>query len=255
MISTNTFAGLAAAAVLASGGVAGAYGWVDAFEATRLVPVTIDTESLTALPDLEQYGEVDVSGGGVGDVADAAAAEQATGLAVPTVDELPSAISGEPDLQVADQVTANLRFTTEQARQAGLGGVSLRVVAGPGVAAVWRGASGLPALIVASVAVPTVSTSGAEFDDVRQRLLSLPGVSPEVAELLRSYERGTLPLPIPEGARLDSADVEIGGHPATMITSGDGSMSAVIWVDAGVATLVAGTLSADEVTTVAEGLR
>ena len=43
--------------------------------------------------------------------------------------------------------------------------------------------------------------------------------------------------------------------PATVLTSRDGRMAGVVWVRDGVVTAVAGSLSADEVLTVARGLR
>ncbi len=53
----------------------------------------------------------------------------------------------------------------------------------------------------------------------------------------------------------DTSSTDVNGAPATLITTRDGSMAGVIWVDRGVVTGVAGSLSADEVLAVARGLR
>src|SRR5918996_1125732 len=50
--------------------------------------------------------------------ASVAAAEEATGLAVPQVSELPRGVTGEPTYQVGDQVSAVFTFSTEMAAQA-----------------------------------------------------------------------------------------------------------------------------------------
>jgi hypothetical protein len=42
--------------------------------------------------------------------------------------------------------------------------------------------------------------------------------------------------------------------PATVLTSRDGLLAGVVWVDDGIVTAVAGSLSADEVLSVARGL-
>jgi hypothetical protein len=125
------------------------------------------------------------------------------------------------------------------------------------VAEVWSQDGGeMPTLIVARAVAPTASASGVSFDTMRNYLLSLPGLSPEVAAQLRSFQpdASTLPLPIPAG-QVNSATADVDGHDATVLTSRDGSMAAVVWVDHGVVTGVAGSLSSDEVLAVARGLR
>jgi hypothetical protein len=52
---------------------------------------------------------------------------------------------------------------------------------------------------------------------------------------------------------IESADV--GGHPATVVTTRDGVTAGVVWVQDGIVNAVGGTLGADEVLTVARGLR
>jgi hypothetical protein len=145
---------------------------------------------------------------------------------------------------------------TLPAPPAGLDGSRFRLVAGPGAAAVWSSAHGMPALVVARAVAPTAYSSGVPFTTVRDYLLSLPGVPADLAAQLRSFsgDGTTLPLPVPADVAT-STQTEVNGHAATLLTSRDGALAGVVWVDRGVVTAVAGSLSTDEVLAVASGLR
>ena len=109
---------------------------------------------------------------------------------------------------------------------------------------------------MARAAAPTAFSSGTPFATARDYLLDLPGMPDEVATQLRGYSADgtTLPLPVPAD-EATASDTEVGGVPATLLESRDGAFTAVVWVDEGVVTAVAGSLSADEVLSVARGLR
>ncbi|PRY50138.1 hypothetical protein LY71_104175 [Geodermatophilus tzadiensis] len=262
-------AGLGVFVVLAGGGVAAAGDWLQVFRTEQVAPVTVTQADLVALPDLTAYGEVEVlEEPDVREVPDAAAAEAATGLAVPQVAELPRGVTGEPTYQAGGRVSAVFTFSAERAAQAaaeageqlpppppGLDGGQFRLTAGPGVAAVWASANGAPALVVARAGAPTGESSGIPFATARDYLLSLPGIPEDLAAQLRGFEgtATTLPLPVPAGlATSEPADVD--GAPATVLTSRDGLVAGVVWVEDGVVTAVAGSLGADEVLAVARGL-
>jgi hypothetical protein len=51
-----------------------------------------------------------------------------------------------------------------------------------------------------------------------------------------------------------SSAADVAGHPATVLASRDGSVTGVVWVEDGVVTAVAGSLTQDEVLGVARGL-
>jgi hypothetical protein len=256
--------------LLAGAGAAAAADWLQIFRTERISPIAISRADLVGLPDLSAYGKIQVlEEADVRGVADADAAEKATGLPVPRVAELPRGVTGEPSYQVGRRVSVAFTFSVQKAARAaaeagetlppppqGLDGSQFRLVAGPGVAAVWSEARGVPALVVARAVAPTAYSSGVPFATARDYLLSLPGLPQDVAEQLRSFsgDGTTLPLPVPaELVRSSAADV--GGVPATVLTSGDGTMAGVVWVDDGVVTAVAGSLSADEVLAIARGLR
>jgi hypothetical protein len=263
-------AALSAVVLLTGAGVAAANDWLPIFRTEQITPVEVASSELIQLPDLSAYGDLEVTGDGdTHPVADIAAAEESTGLDVPSVTTLPEGVTGEPTYQVAGAIGATFTFSADKAARAaaaagdelpplpaGLDGSGLRLEAGPGVAAVWSQPTGLPTLVVARVVAPTVYSDGVPFDTVRDYLLSLPGLPAGLAAQLRdlSADAATLPLPVPaELVTSSSADVD--GAPATVLTSRDGLMAGVVWVEDGVMTGVAGTLSADEVLSVARGLR
>ncbi len=256
-------------AVVTGASVAAAADWLPIFRTEEIVPITITEADLAQLPDLSAFGVAEViEEAEIRQVDDVAAAEEATGLTVPQLAELPRGVAGEPTYQVGDEVSAIFTFSADIAAQAteatgeplpppppGLDGSQFRFVAGPGLAAMWSDARGLPALIVARAVAPTVYSSGVPFETARDYLLSLPGLPDDVAAQLRSFsgDGTTLPLPVAAG-ELETSSADVNGLPATVFTSRDGVLAGVVWVDDGVVTAVAGSLSVDEVLSVARGL-
>ena len=263
-------AGLAVAVVLTAAGTAAANDWVQIFRTEEVAPVRFSAADLTALPDLRAYGEVVVSGEpDVHEVANAAAAAAETGLEVPDVRTLPRGVRVRPTYQVGRQVTATFTFSADRAGRTaakvgktlpppppGLDGSQIRLVAGPGLAAVWSQPAGVPSLVVGRAVAPTAFSSGILFETARDYLLSLPGLPEDVAVQLRTFAANgtTLPLPIP-GDQVRTSSVSVNGRPATVLAARDRTMAAVVWVDDGVVTAVAGALDTDEVLSVARELR
>jgi hypothetical protein len=106
------------------------------------------------------------------------------------------------------------------------------------------------------VAPRALSSSGTSFAQVRDYLLSLPGLPASVAARLRTFDASgsTLPLPVPTD-RVTTSSARVQGERATVLVTHDRSMAAVVWVHDGDLTVVAGSLDADEVLAVARGLR
>ena len=268
-LRSPVIAAVGVVALLGGASAAAAADWLPIFRTERIAPVTLSQADLVALPDLSAYGDVKfTSEPNVRRAAGASAAAQITGLAVPRVGELPKGVVGEPAYQVGDRVTAEFTFSAARAAQTaagagrtlptpppGLDGSQFRLSAGPGLAAVWSEARGVPALIVARATAPTAYSSGVPFETARDYLLSLPGVPEDVASQLRSFtgDGRTLPLPVAEGY-LTSSTADVNGRSATVLTSRDGVLAGVVWADGGVVTAVAGSLSADEVLSVAREL-
>jgi hypothetical protein len=263
-------AALAVAVVLTGAGTAAANDWFQIFRTEQIAPVGFSTADLVALPDLSAYGDVEVTGSeGLHEVADAAAAAAETGLEVPEVASLPAGVTGEPVLQVTGRLSATFTFSADRAARAaaeagetlppppaGLDGSAVRLVAGPGLARIWSSSSGAPALVVGRAVAPTAFSSGAPFETVRDYLLSLPGLPEDVAAQLRTFaaDGSTLPLPVPADL-VTTASARVDGVAATVLATRDRTLAAVVWVDDGIVTVVAGTLDEDEVLTLARDLR
>lgn len=260
---------LAVAVVLTGAGLAAAGDWVQIFRTERVAPVSLSTSDLVSLPDLTAYGDLEVTGDGdVHEVPDASVAAAQTGLDVPQVTGLPTGVVGDPVYQVGGPVSAAFTFSSQRAAAAaaqagetlpppppGLDGSQLRLTAGPGVAQVWPSSTGAPAMLVGRAVAPTALTSGVPFEEARDYLLSLPGLSEELAAQLRTFaaDGSTLPLPVPAD-RVTTSSAQVNGIPATVLTTRDRTMSAVVWVSEGEVTVVAGSLDAEEVLSVARGL-
>ncbi|MGY1985188.1 hypothetical protein ACI792_03080 [Blastococcus sp. SYSU DS0669] len=262
-------AALGAVVLFTGAGVAAANDWLPIFSTEQVEPVEVSATELVQVPDLSAYGDLQVVRAPEPEqVADAEAARERTGLDVPEVAELPEGVTGDPTYQAADVLEATFTFSAEKAAQAaaaegedlppvpaGLDGSSLRLQAGPGVAAMWAQPTGVPTLVVARVGAPRVESSGVPFETVRDYLLSLPGLPAGLAEQLRdlSADGATLPLPVP-AELVTSSTADVDGVEATVLTSRNGLFAGVVWVEDGVMTGVAGTLSADELLSVAREL-
>lgn len=264
---------LGVAVVVAGAGTAAASDWLRIFQVQQVAPVSVtsaDLAGLGQLPDPSAFGDaVTTKPVEVRQVADAASAAQATGLQVPRVAELPRGVTGQPTYQVGDAGQVSFTFSSAKAATsaraaggqlppvpAGLDGSVVRLTAGPGVAATWSSSSGAPALVVGRAKAPTAESTGVPFTQVRDYLLSLPGIPADLADQLAAFtgDGSTLPLPVPaDRATTSTADVD--GVPATVVRANDGTMAAVVWVHDGVVTAVAGSLSTDELLAVARGLR
>ncbi len=263
-------AALAAAVLVTGAGVAAANDWLPIFQTERVDPVEVPATELVQVPDLSAYGDLEITDEpDTEQVADAATARERTGLDVPEVAELPAGVTGEPVHLVAGVVDATFTFSAAKAAQAaaadgevlpppppGLDGSAVRFEAGPGVATLWAQPTGVPTLVVARVVAPSVYSSGVPFETVRDYLLSLPGLPDGLADQLRdlSADASTLPLPVP-AELVTSSTAEVDGATATVLTSRNGAFAGVVWVEDGVMTGVAGSLSVDEVLSVARGLR
>jgi len=262
-------AALAAVVVLAGAGTAAANDWLQIFKTEQVAPVSITTSDLVSLPDLSAYGDLQVTTEPeVHEVADSAAAAAESGLDVPVVSDLPRGVTGEPTYQVGRKASATFTFSAERASQAaaeegttlpapppGLDGSSVRLDAGPGVAQMWSSSAGAPALVVGRAVAPTAFSSGVPFETVRDYLLSLPGMPDDVAAQLRTFtaDGATLPLPVPAD-EVTTSSAEVDGVPATVLRTRDKAFAAVVWVEDGEVTIVAGSLDVDEVLAVAREL-
>jgi hypothetical protein len=261
----------AAGALLVVGGAtaAAANDWLPIFHTESITPVSVNLNDLTQLPDLSSFGQWDVkTNPQLVDVPDASAAMSQTGLTVSTPTDLPTGVEGTPQYQVMEKQVATLTFSERKAAAAaqtageslpplpsGLNGAVLQLELGPAVVQTWSQQSGAPTLIIGQVVAPSASSNGVPLATLRDALLSLPGLPDSVAAELRAATGNgtTLPLPVPAD-EYTTTSAEVSGTPATVLTSRDQTLAGVVWLDAGVVTIVAGPLDAEEVLSVADGL-
>ena len=202
--------------LLTGAGAAAAADWLQIFRTEQIAPVTVTQADLVELPDLSAYGELEVTEeADVREVADAAAAEEATGLSVPRVSELPRGVTGEPTYQVGDQVERGVHLLGRQGRAGRRGGrrdaAATARRASTAASSDWPPARGSPRSGRTAAACrpwswparshPPSYSSGVPFETARDYLLSLPGLPEDVASQLRSFsgDGTTLPLPVPAG--------------------------------------------------------
>ncbi|GAA0954302.1 hypothetical protein [Virgisporangium aurantiacum] len=256
--------------ILSGASTAAATDWLQIFRAERVAPVSAPRADLISLPDLDEFGTVEVTSKvDIRPMADAQAAEKVTGFAVPRVAKLPRGVTGQPTYHAGAQATATFTFEVAKARKTveakggtlpppppGLDGSRFRFVAGPGVIATWTRERGTPGLIVARAVAPTVYSSDIPFATARDYVLSLPNLPESVASQLRGFsgDGTTLPLFV-QAEKFKSSTADVNGSTATVLASRDRALAGAIWVDNGTVTAVAGPLSVDEVLAVARGLR
>jgi hypothetical protein len=256
--------------LLAGASAAAAANWLPIFHAEQIAPVSAPAADLIKLPELDDFGEIKVTEEiKIRQVAGAAAAQEATGLAIPRIGDLPRGVRGEPTYHVLGRVSATFTFSAEKAARfsaaagetlppppPGLDGSQFRLNAGPGLALAWSEGRPVPAMFVGRAVAPTAYSSGIPFETARDYLLSLPVLPENVASQLRGFSADGTTLPLFMSVEnMTSSPADVGGRPATVLASRDGTLAAVVWVDNGMVTAVAGSLSTDEVLSVARGLR
>ncbi|GIF74968.1 hypothetical protein [Asanoa siamensis] len=269
LLRSPVAAGIGVAVVLAGAGAAAAGDWLQVFRAERIAPISAPQADLIKMPELDQFGDVvPIEPITIRPVADAAAAAKTTGLTVPRVGALPKGVTGEPTYHAGQRASALFTYRAEKAERTardrgetlpppppGLDGSQFRLTGGPGFAAVWQADRPYPALVVARAIAPTAYSTGVPFETARDYLLSLPIVPPSVAAQLRAFSGDGTTLPIFMSVEhMTSTPTDVGGAPATLLISKDGSMAAVVWMDGTVVNAVAGPLRGDEVLAVARGL-
>jgi hypothetical protein len=205
-------------------------------------------------------------------VASLAEANQRVGFALkqPDAATLPSGVGGEARIEVS--AAHQLRFTfqktkaQEYLRRVGrpdvavpdkLDGATLVINVPAAALMAYRGANQDRSIVVGQAGEVTAGIEGnATLDELRDYLLSLPGLPPEAVRQLRAIQdwRTTLPIPVP-AANVTWQDTTVGGAPALMLADPTGLGAGVIWQQGGRIYGVAGNARSEEVLRVANGLR
>lgn len=273
------FAGVAAAAVLVVLVLTAFANILPLFQPKTVEPVPITVADLQSLSALSDYGTVTWSQQPTPQlVLSAADAQKISGLHVPVVANLPAGVSSTVTYAAMPQAIAVFTFDASKAAAAaattgkalpklpaGIDGAKLTVTVGPAVVEVYGNLKGstttsqdvnLPQLIIVESAAPSVTSTQVTAKQLENYILSLPGLSPQLAGAIRSIgdPATTLPIPVPiEYAT--STKVTVQGVQGVALGDNTGVGSGVIWIKNGDVFAVAGPLKQDAVLTVANQLK
>jgi hypothetical protein len=148
--------------------------------------------------------------------------------------------NGRPDLQVPERYH----------------GTELIVRVPAAVVQAYLGRDGGPRLLVGKAGTVGLDTDGgASLAELRELVLRLPGLPPEVVRQLRDIDdwRNTLPLPVPAG-QVQWRDATVQGAEAVGFADPNGRLHALLWQRGGNIWGVAGMIGDGEAQRVADSL-
>ena len=283
--SRPLFAGLAAAAIMVALVVTAFANILPLFQpkTVQAVPVTVaDLQSLSALSD---YGTLTWTQKPTPQlVLSAADAEKvASGMKAPATTYLPNTVTSTITYAAMPKAVAVFTFDAAKAEAAaaksgkslpklpaGVDGAKLTVAVGPAIVEIFgnlgpsstaNGASNssandinLPQLVIARSSAPVVSSTQVSAATLENYVLSLPGISPDLAAAVRAIKdpSTTLLIPVPV-EYATSSKVKVKGVDGVALGDNTGLGSAVIWIKGDVF-VVAGSVKKDDVVKIADGL-
>ena len=255
------------------------------FQPQRIQAVPVSVADLQSLSGLGDFGTLTWTTKPAPQlVTSAAEAATVSGLHVPVVGELPSGVSSNVTYAAMPAAVGVFTFDAAKAAAfaaksgktlpkmpAGMDGSKLTVTVGPAVVEIFgnlntgSAATGaapdasqlsLPQLVVGASSAPVVTSTGVTTQQLEEYLLSLPGVSPKLADAIRAVKdpSTTLPIPIPiEYAT--SRTVTVQGVDGLAVGDNTGLGAGVIWIKSGTVYGVAGSLKQDAILDIANGLK
>ena len=247
-------------------------------QSVQVVPVSVaDLQSLNGLGDFGTLTWTTQPAPQL--VSSAIEAANVSKLHLPVVGKLPSGVSSNVTYAAMPAAVGVFKFDAAKAAAAaakagktlpkmpaGMDGSTLTVTVGPAVVEIYgnlnTGAAAdtsklsLPQLVVGESSAPVVTSSGVTTQQLENYLLSLPGVSANLAAAIRAVKdpSTTLPIPIPiEYAT--SSPVTVQGVGGVAVGDNTGLGAGVIWIKSGTVYGVAGTLKKDAILAIANGLK
>lgn len=107
---------------------------------------------------------------------------------------------------------------------------------------------------VIEMQAPRVTSSGASLQTLKNYVLAMPNISPELASQIQSLGENTVPVPV-NIDKQHAQRVSVDGVQGLAIGDNTGLGAGVLWQKDGIIYAVGGPLSMDDVLTVANGLR
>jgi hypothetical protein len=275
------FAGLGAAAIVVALAITAFANILPLFQPKTVQPVPVTFADLQSLSSLSAYGTLTWSTKPQPQVVlSAADAKAVSGLDVP-VFKLPAGVSSTVTYAAMPGAVAVFTFDAKKAADAaattgkslpklpsGIDGAKLTVTVGPAVVEVFgnlNAGSGsdsspqninLPQLVVAKSAVPVVTSTGVTAKQLEDYILSMPGVSPQLAAAIRSIGDPTTTLPIPVPVEYaTSTKVSINGDQGVALGDNTGLGSGVIWIHKTDVFVVAGSIKQTVAVDIARNLK
>jgi hypothetical protein len=256
-------------------GQAVAAGFLAQFRSQRLAVVTFDPNQArqTGLFRFEQLGTVkNNQPPRPSEVANVQEAASRAGFPVlqPDPATLPAGAAKTPKVRFSPASETRLTFDREKSRAYfdsinrkdlslpdKLHGATLVVALPPVVMLEYPAQDNKPAVMIGEAREVQVGVEGnASLDEVRNFLLGLPNVPPDLARQLRSMQdwTSTLPIPVPVD-KMTWQETTIAGAPAYILNDNTGLGSGVIWQRDGRILGVAGPMKATDLRRIAESLK
>ena len=240
---------------------------------TTVEPVPITVADMQALSGLSAYGSLTwTTKPNLQIVTSAAEAESVAGLRPPTVAKLPAGVSSTVTYAATPKAVAVFTFSKDKAAAAassagknlpalpaGIDGAQMTVSFGPAVAEIYGNMTppkagtditqaDLPTMVIVKSYAPVATSTQVSAQQLEDYLLSVPGISPELAKAIKAIGPGgtTLPVPVPvEYATSSKVKVNVpGGKTVDGVALGDntGVGAGVIWVNNSFVYAIAGTI-------------
>jgi hypothetical protein len=112
------------------------------------------------------------------------------------------------------------------------------------------------ALMIGQMVAPTINSTGASVSDLEAYLLAQPGISPDLANAIKSIgdPTTTLPIPIPVG-KATSHPIQVQGVTGLSVADSTGIGGGIIWQKGGMIYGVAGTFTENDLIAIANSLQ
>src|SRR5712691_266723 len=275
--SRTMFAGLAAAALLVVVVATAFANVLPLFQPKTVEAVPVQITDIQALSALGDYGTITWSPQPQV-VLSAADAKTIAGFNAPVASYVPASVSSTVTYAAMPKAVAVFTFDASKAAAAaaatgkplpalpkGMDGAKLTVTAGPAILEVYgnlkQSASSssqdinLPQLVIAESSAPVVTSTQVTAKQLENYVLSIPGISKELAAAIKAIgdPSTTLIIPIPI-QYATSTSVTVQGVHGVAVGDNTGLGSGVIWIKGNVFA-VAGPLKQSEVLKVADNLK
>ncbi|HEY8864261.1 MAG TPA: hypothetical protein VIO37_08835 [Candidatus Dormibacteraeota bacterium] len=269
--ATLALAGLVVTAIAQGGSI---------FAPSTVTPVPVTVADMQALSQLSAYGSLTwTTRPNLQIVTSAAEAESISGLKPPTMGKLPAAVSTTVTYAATPKAVAVFTFSKDKAAAAaagagktlpalpgGMEGAKLTVTIGPAVAEIYGNmtppkagsdATQLdpPQLVVVKSNAPVATSTQVTVKQLEDYLLSVPGISPELANAIKAIgdPNTTLPIPVPV-QYATSSKVKVQNVDGVALGDNTGVGAGVIWVKSSIIYAVVGTIKLSDALDIANHL-